>query len=40
MVGVLVLDEGDIEDVSVICNLDLLEGVTGATLRVGVVVVF
>ena len=32
--GLLVIDEDDIEDVSVICDLVLLEGVTGVTLRV------
>ena len=34
IVGLLVIDENDIEDVSVICDLVLLEGVTGVTLRV------
>ena len=34
MGGELVVDEDDIEDISVICDLVLLEGVTGATLRV------
>ena len=34
MGGLLVIDEDDIDDVSVICDLDLLEGVTEATLRV------
>ena len=33
MGGILVIDEDDIEGVSIICDLDLLEGVTGATLR-------
>ena len=33
MGGLLVIDENDIEDVSVLSDLDLLEGVTGATLR-------
>ena len=34
MGGVIVIDEDDIEDVSVFCDLDVLVGVTGATLRV------
>ena len=34
MGGLLVIDENVIEDVSGICDLDLLEGVAGATLRV------
>ena len=32
--GLLLIVEGDIKDVSVICDLGLLEGVTGVTLRV------
>ena len=37
--GLLVIDEDDTEDVSVICDLVLLEDVTGVTLRVWDVVV-
>ena len=32
--GLLVVVEDGIEEISVNCDLDLLEGVTGATLRV------
>ena len=37
--GLRVMDEDDIEDVSVICDLVLLEGFIGVTFRVWVVVV-